>query len=221
VGAPPRSDIDRLIELGLNRYGAGDLDGALLMWEEALAIDPHNARANSYLDYVRGHYEELSISEPAITSGEDEPFAIHEEPEYQIEITPGQLIARESQPMLADDDPIDAGWFDDEATHDAGARLSNDTLELEADEPPPPPEVNFDDATREYYGAPTRPSSPRPSQSEYVDAPHSEFEHGEYTFSGNLTLRHHDWWAMASFEERDVENPPDDAAAIWWVKQDS
>ena len=151
------------------------------MWEEALAIDPHDARANSYIDYLRGHYDELSVSEPAVTTGDDEPFAIHEEPEYQIEITPGQLIARESQPMLANDDPIDAGWFDDEQTHDAGARLSNDTLELEADEPPPPPEVNFDDATREYFGAPTRPSSQRPSQSEYVDAPHSEFEHGEYT----------------------------------------
>jgi hypothetical protein len=34
----PAADIDRLIEEGLNRYGTGDLDGALLIWEQALAI---------------------------------------------------------------------------------------------------------------------------------------------------------------------------------------
>ena len=42
----PAADIDRLIEEGLNRYGTGDLDGALLIWEQALAIDPDNAQAH-------------------------------------------------------------------------------------------------------------------------------------------------------------------------------
>jgi tetratricopeptide (TPR) repeat protein len=192
VGAP--SDIERLIELGLNRYGAGDIDGALLMWEEALAIDPDNARALSYVDYVRLHYELLSERQPEVTQGEDEPFAIEEEPEYQIEITPGELpqdAPRESQPSVADV-AVDAGWFDEESTHDAGSRLATQpvqhdagsspsieldagtqfelhadmpSLELEADEPPEPPrrapsEINFEDATREYYGSPTKPAMP-------------------------------------------------------------
>jgi len=38
------SELDRLIDEGLNRYGSGDLDGALEAWEEALAIDPDNAQ---------------------------------------------------------------------------------------------------------------------------------------------------------------------------------
>ena len=48
--APPKplgSDIDRLIEEGLARYGAGDLDGALLIWDKVLAIEPDNAQATS------------------------------------------------------------------------------------------------------------------------------------------------------------------------------
>jgi len=199
VGAP--SDIDRLIELGLNRYGAGDLDGALLMWEEALAIDPDNARASSYVDYVRLHYELLS-SEPHVAGAEEAPFGIEEEPEYQIEIVPGDLPQRESQPVLADDD-VDAGWFDEEATHDINvhARRSSQEIEIEAEPPPleleleaeapPAPEVNFDDATREYYGTPTKPSlatvpPPKPeieragSEADFSEAGTSEFKQ-EYT----------------------------------------
>ncbi|HEX5059409.1 MAG TPA: hypothetical protein VFV99_08625, partial [Kofleriaceae bacterium] len=132
----PPSDIERLIELGLNRYGAGDLDGALLMWEEALAIDPDNARASSYVDYVRLHYELLS-SEPHVEGAEEAPFGIEEEPEYQIEILPGDLPQRESQPVLANDE-VDAGWFDEEATHDINvhARRSSGEIEIEADAPP-------------------------------------------------------------------------------------
>ena len=48
-----QSDIERLIDMGLNRSGSGDIDGALLVWEQALAIDPDNAQANSYVEYVR------------------------------------------------------------------------------------------------------------------------------------------------------------------------
>jgi len=138
VGAP--SKIDRLIELGLSRYGAGDLEGALLVWEEALAIDPQNAQANSYVDYVRLHFEMLR-GEPEVASTEAAPFGIEEEPEYQIEITDGDLPLRESQPVLESAE-IDAGWFDDEvATHDAAQRMATvpsgepEALELEAELP--------------------------------------------------------------------------------------
>lgn len=111
MGAP--SKIDRLIELGLNRYGAGDLEGALLVWEEALAIDPNNAQANSYVDYVRLHYEMLS-GDPEV-SHDDAPFGIEEEPEYQIEVSASELQQAASQPAL-EDDPMDGGWFDDEVS---------------------------------------------------------------------------------------------------------
>ena len=97
------------------------------MWEEALAIDPDNAQANSYVDYVRLNYELLTAGEPSVEDV-DAPFAIEEEPEYLIEIVPG----RPSDPVLPTDitlppaaalmslDPLDAGW-DIEETHDTSA----------------------------------------------------------------------------------------------------
>ncbi len=171
--------------MGLSRYGAGDLDGALLLWEEALAIDPDNAQANSYVDYVRLHYEMVGRGDPEVTPGDAAPFGIQEEPEYQIEILPGELDARDSKPALANE-TVEEGWFDDEATRDVAAggatvpmagqdlpldpdlpqlSLEGDepsepiSLELEA-EPPPRSEVNFDDATREYYGTRTESAAP-------------------------------------------------------------
>jgi tetratricopeptide (TPR) repeat protein len=158
-----QSDIDRLIELGLNRYGAGDLDGALLVWEEALAIDPDNPQANSYVDYVRSNYELLDAGEQALVN---EPgYAIEEEPEYQIEIQPGEL-PRESQPVLATDEGLDAGW-DLEETHDAGAPMDR------------PSEENFDeDGTREYFNAAKSPPS------DFANEPEtSEFAQREVTGS--------------------------------------
>lgn len=140
MGAP--SKIDRLIELGLSRYGAGDLEGALLVWEEALAIDPQNAQANSYVDYVRLHFEMLR-GEPEVASTEEAPFGIVEEPEYQIEITDGDLPPRESPPALESAE-IDAGWFDEEvATHEAAQRMATvpsgepEAQELEVELPEP------------------------------------------------------------------------------------
>jgi hypothetical protein len=159
VGQP--SDIDRLIEEGLDRYGSGDLDGALIAWEEALAIDPENAQANSYIDYVRMNYEILSTDAGPSTSDDGSPFAIEEEPEYHIEIVSGELEAAASGSFQIDQ--VDAGWFTDEATREnppvegSGSNLPQPTelvlddsapgmtFELEADEPPesepPPPPV--------------------------------------------------------------------------------
>jgi hypothetical protein len=146
------SDIERLIDEGLKRYGGGDIDAALLSWEEALALDPDNPKANSYVDYVRQNYELLTGAEPTLDDGADAPFAIEEEPEYQIEILPGELPAAAPPERL---DSIDEGWFLDEApTRDAvtvGASMSlpNLTVELESESPG----VSFEDATREYHGA--------------------------------------------------------------------
>jgi len=165
-------EIDRLIEEGLTLYGQGDLDGALLRWEKALAIDPENAQANSYVDYVRANYELLTNDVNGEATGEGAPFGIaDDESEYQIEIQPGEI--KPSNPTIGAPlfmDPLDEGWFIDEERHGNGppgiglvGRPSQEmTMELEADEPPAPPEpeprkkresqvgMEFDDATREY-----------------------------------------------------------------------
>ena len=152
------SDIDRLVDEGLNLYGKGDIDGALLRWEEVLALDPDNAQAASYVEYVRDNYELLTSGEPSVEDGADTPFGIEEEPEYQIEIVPGELTTSQA-PMHMDH--LDEGWFLDEApTREASfireaSSLPNTTLEIEAEEPPgdeESPGVNFEDATREYQG---------------------------------------------------------------------
>jgi hypothetical protein len=170
VERDPR-DIDRLIEDGLNRYGTGDLDGALLMWEQALALDPDNAQANSYVDYVRMNYELLTTE---LARNEDAPFAIgDDEPEYQIEIELGE--AGEPSPPLHVD-PLDEGWFIDAEpgarngglSRTASADFPQITLEIdEADTVSRLPrglaqteqEVSFDAATREYPSGKGVPSS--------------------------------------------------------------
>jgi hypothetical protein len=153
------SDIDRLIELGLNRYGAGDLEGALLMWEEALAIDPFNAQATSYVDYVRLNYDLLTSGEPSVDESLDTKFAIEEEPEYQIEIIeerasepalPGvelpkvaSVIALDKPVALMSTDQVDAGW-DIEETQDTSSAFPGATQDAAPampamqDEPEPP-----------------------------------------------------------------------------------
>ncbi|MBV8762774.1 MAG: hypothetical protein JO257_36150 [Deltaproteobacteria bacterium] len=155
---PAASDIDRLVEEGLDLYGKGDIDGALLRWEEVLALDPDNDQAASYVEYVRDNYELLTTSEPGIVDGADTPFGIEEEPEYEIQVLPGELPVAQA-PMHMD--TLDEGWFLDEApTREASfvreaPSLPNTTLEIEAEEPPAAEEsggVNFEDATREYFG---------------------------------------------------------------------
>ena len=147
-------EIDRLIEEGLTLYGQGDLDGALARWERALLVDPDNAQANSYVDYVQQNYDLLTAEARTEATAEGAPFGIaDDEPEYQIEIQPGEIKATNptiGPPMFMD--PLDEGWFIDEATRQRGhggppgigldGRPSQElTMELEADEPPerPPP----------------------------------------------------------------------------------
>ncbi len=169
---PDLTELDRLIEEGLKMYGQGDLDAALLIWERALGMDPDNPQANSYVDYVRMNYEMLTTD-----GGQNEaaPFGIAEdEPEYQIEILPGEVThGGVGAPMYMD--PTDEGWFmESEPAHamqgrgpgQLPERISEEQLEstqdldpqplmleLDADEPPlatDPSGVSFEDATREY-----------------------------------------------------------------------
>ncbi len=160
------ADIDRLIEEGLNRYGAGDLDGALLSWEQALAIDPENPQANSYVDYVRDNYDVLGVDQtPGVTDAGETgvPFGIEDEPEYMIEIVPGELASSAPPPMYMD--PLDEGWFiAEEETH--GVRLVDrfgpaqprehagpSSARIRGAAVQPEAGISFDDATTEYQNS--------------------------------------------------------------------
>jgi hypothetical protein len=90
VGASPNiGDIEMLVARGLDRYRAGDIDGALTAWEAALAADPNDPRALGYVDYVRQNYDELQGGAPP--SEMLIPFGLartdDEEDEYEISIT--------------------------------------------------------------------------------------------------------------------------------------
>ncbi len=191
------SEIERLIEDGLSKYGQGDLDGALLEWEQALAIDPENPQANSYVDYVRLNYELLTSE--VNRDADVAPFGIaDDEGEYQIEIVEGLAGSGEHSPPLFMD-PLDEGWmFEEEQVplalvalaavvplapastpDDAGDEAELLTLELEADEPPDPGAaeggVSFEAATREY-------EAPRATERQIDgDSGRLEFEPSETT----------------------------------------
>ncbi|HTJ40792.1 MAG TPA: hypothetical protein VL463_01810 [Kofleriaceae bacterium] len=108
------SPVERLIDQGLERYGKGDLDGALVAWESALALAPDDLRAAGYVEYVRGHYDLLKGQGGAETDSElAVPFGLadlHESDQYEIEISEEMQRAR----VEAFIDRVDDGWFLDE-----------------------------------------------------------------------------------------------------------
>ena len=172
------TELDRLLEEGLLLYGQGDVDGALRAWERVLAAEPHHRQATSYVQYVRSNYRMLTSDQTNEPPG---PFGIGpEEPEYQIEVMPGEVPAAPAAappaPMYMD--PGDAGWVIEAERARARVDDPNEplTLELEADEPDEPTdggEVGFDDATREY--GMMRPAEARPSSEGIVEATTTEF----------------------------------------------
>ncbi len=54
------SEIATLLKRGLNHYGLGELDSAIVCWEKARALDPGNQAARDYLETA---YEERAESE--------------------------------------------------------------------------------------------------------------------------------------------------------------
>src|SRR6185436_16492648 len=84
-----------LIEKGLEHYGAGDLDGALLCWESALSMAPDEPRALGYVEYVKANY-------PLLTGGSTDdgelavPFGLanlDDEAAYEVEIGSQAAVA--------------------------------------------------------------------------------------------------------------------------------
>jgi hypothetical protein len=106
--------VSALVERGLERYGKGDLPGALGEWEHALALDPSSAQAREYIDYVRENFATLDEQFRAASAMKDavraSGMAVPEEPEevsgaYDlVELEEGQTT-----PVGALSD-VDGGW---------------------------------------------------------------------------------------------------------------
>ena len=183
---PPKSPVDRLVEAGLSAYGRGELDDALVAWESALALDPDDARAIAYVDYVRQQYDLVTAGAAAGVTEEDlgVPFGLGpDEGDYEIELlTEDDMSSSEQQtvklppgpPVMLD--PRDDGWglADDAGGGARGADAPPMTVELEADEPP---DVFEDKSTAEYEN-PTNPSGgrkkPGPSSPGFLPSEHPE-----------------------------------------------
>ena len=120
------SEIERLIEIGLTAYGRGDLDGALLAWEEVLGHDPTEARALGYVDYVRQNYEVISGGAP-----DRVPLGLTGAPDdYDVELDFGDPPGPpgRAQPVMH---VIDEGWsLDDERAGVGFGRHAAPTVEL-------------------------------------------------------------------------------------------
>jgi len=165
-------DIDRLIERGLQLYGHGDVDGALRAWQQALAVDPDDARAAAYVDYVRENYQ-LLVSERRPVDEDEIPFGLGAVPgdgevsEYEVEVTRSGENPRAAIEKYLES--IDEGWVladdasrpvsrpsialplpalaDAEPDPEGDAEAEAITLEIEAEEPErePPGEDDFAD----------------------------------------------------------------------------
>jgi hypothetical protein len=170
----PKSPVDRLVEVGLAAYGRGEVDDALVAWEQALALDPQDSRALGYVDYARQHYELIQLtSEPVTEEQLGVPFGIGDDDgDYEIEVTVRQppstdasTVRLSSPPIL---DALDEGWSldDDMLSRAATIDQPNLMLELEAEEPP-----DFDDRTSEYSGP--RRRQPGPSSPGFLPAKHT------------------------------------------------
>jgi hypothetical protein len=113
-------DIDALVARGLDRYRAGDIDGALAMWERALAAAPDDPRALGYVDYVRQNYDELSGGSGSPMSEQLIPFGLSrgDDDEYEISITGGDAPedttgthrVSPGMPERMPEPAIDDGW---------------------------------------------------------------------------------------------------------------
>lgn len=62
--AVKENEIARLLKRGLNHYGLGELDAAIVCWERVRALDPDNQAARDYLETA---YEERAEADQAET----------------------------------------------------------------------------------------------------------------------------------------------------------
>jgi hypothetical protein len=156
---PSGDDLERIIERGLQLYGLGDVDAALAMWEQALALDPDDSRAAAYVDYVRENYDMLA---GASRGGDDSvPFGLGSVAgdagdDYEVEVSGDAAVRQRAAaapvtPVEQYIESIDEGWFLDE---ERPARFS-------LDEPPPAAPGALDPLDLDAE-APSRPSRQLP-----------------------------------------------------------
>lgn len=187
-------DIDRLIEAGLTRYSAGDLDGALVAWEQVLAIEPTNPQATSYLGYVRVNYEALQHAAGAVVTTNDvahfASFTIDDSPQYVIgssELDSASVVTQPVRRAPTRDSFGDDWFFEDDVALGTLQRSRTQSLDLssaaladlalqfslEDDEKPGSSEaVSFESLTTEYAANAQRSSldHAEPTKSTLSDA---------------------------------------------------
>jgi tetratricopeptide (TPR) repeat protein len=72
VSGTKQDEAARLLKLGLNHYGIGDLSSAIKCWERTLEIEPGHRAAR---DYLESAYEDVDGSLPANIAPASEPSA--------------------------------------------------------------------------------------------------------------------------------------------------
>jgi hypothetical protein len=77
--------VQALIERGLERYGNGDLVGAVNEWEHALTLDPGALRAREYIEYVQANFAMLD-AELRLARGDLLGDAVDEEAYDSLEL---------------------------------------------------------------------------------------------------------------------------------------
>lgn len=133
--------VEVLVERGLEKYGRGDLLGALCEWEHAVSLDAGASRAREYIEYVRANFDllehQFNAARDAAERSRAEGVPMPEIPE-EVSGAYDLIELQKPQPTPVRPAPahfsnIDTGW---------------DLLEIAAPLPPPPaPETSSPRAT--------------------------------------------------------------------------
>ncbi|MBK9070618.1 MAG: tetratricopeptide repeat protein [Myxococcales bacterium] len=126
--------VDELIAAGLDMYARGDVDGALAVWQEALALAPGDSRAMGYVDYVVSNYQVLRKPTVAEASSDGMEFA---------DETSNAGLAVDGMGTNYQRTTVDDGWFLDDDMGAGYAAVVDPRGAASPSEPPPPlPEEN-------------------------------------------------------------------------------
>ncbi len=185
--------VHELIERGLEKYGGGDLNGALDEWEHALSLDTGSRRAIEYIDYVKQNYDALERTFAASRAAAAEAAAIGvpvpEEPEevsgaYDLikleEESRPRRKAISVPPILS---AIDQGWREASGprplpppplpppvAHEPGASLEDDLAAVSAGLEMVTPRGSFDLGVDEFL-TPPPPEMPTERSAEEITVP--------------------------------------------------
>ncbi len=161
------SRVQDLLDRGLERYGEGDLEGAMAHWNHALILDPDSEKAAQYASYVQDSHdmdggggkgnseldypfgiEELGLAKMREDELEDdyESFVVEENAEEEEESTSKAKVAAKAEPEAE----LDGGWDLDEGW--VSALVEKSETAFEAPKERPAEGEGFDDFELESYG---------------------------------------------------------------------